>query len=224
MRSSKSDIHIVLKMNCGIVQGWRKRKWSVYHTQQYHKEFPCLLISKPLCLVNSSREAKMLVWNIKEGVCVCFCVLSHSSFTCWPYFWTLSLLTYTPSLLLRAESCFPNSKHFGGPECCSECHWQESRKKGHPTFRYCNVCQHLFQSFTYKHTTWTTFFTMRACFWGMWDLLPLPYLQKDPRRSIYSIKKLWPDVIFNGTAPISSPEVQNLQMLLAWQELTAVLW
>ncbi len=160
------------------------------------------------------RGQKMLVWNIKEGECVCFCVLSHSSFTCWPYFWTLSLLTYTPSLLLRAETCFPNSKHFGGPECCSECRWQESRKKGHPTFRYCNVCQHLFQSFTYKHTTWATFFTMRACFWGMWDLLPLPYLQKDlwgwwifmpPRRSIYSIKKLWPDIIFNGTAPISSP-------------------
>ncbi len=78
------------------------------------------------------RGQKMLVWNIKEGECVCFCVLSHSSFTCWPYFWTLSLLTYTPSLLLRAETCFSNSKHFGGPECCSECRWQESRKKGHP--------------------------------------------------------------------------------------------
>lgn len=57
--------------------------------------------------------------------------------------------------------------------------------------------------------TWTTFFTMRACFWGMWDLLPVPYLQVDlwgwwicmpPRRSTYSVLKLWPDIIFNGTA------------------------
>lgn len=53
--------------------------------------------------------------------------------------------------------------------------------------------------------------------WGWWICMP-------PRRSTYSILKLWPDIIFNGTAHISSPLVQHFHMLLAWQELTVVLW
>ncbi len=179
------------------------------------------------------RGQKMLVWNIKEGGCVCFCVLSHSSFTCWPYFWTLSLLTYTPSLLLRAETCFPNSSTLEGRNVARNVTDRKAGRRVTPpsdTAMYASISSNLLHTSTWPEPLSSQWgLVSEVCGICFLFLISKRISEVDgsschPEEAFTLLKSYGQTSFLMALPPLAPLKCKTLHMLLAWQELTAVLW